>query len=80
MDAIKVYKSNGLIGTYSGCVAVGPQVTRVDLTLGIKHIAEEYNGTHINRLAGLDGRLYTEMLIFFTTYLQTASKEPASVR
>ncbi|GAB3715894.1 alpha/beta hydrolase family protein [Spirosoma flavus] len=47
---------------------------------GIKHIAEEYNGTHINRLAGLDGRLYTEMLIFFNTYLQTASKERTTVR
>ncbi|WP_461100284.1 alpha/beta hydrolase [Spirosoma koreense] len=41
---------------------------------GVKHFAEEYLGGHVNKLGGLTGRLYTEMLPFFTTYLQTERK------
>jgi pimeloyl-ACP methyl ester carboxylesterase len=37
---------------------------------GINHFAEEYLGNHGNKLGGFDGRLYTEMLPFFNTYLK----------
>jgi S-formylglutathione hydrolase FrmB len=40
----------------------------------INHFAEEYIGDHTNRLDGLDGRIYTELLPFFTTYLKFESK------
>lgn len=32
---------------------------------GVKHMAEEFNGTHGDRLSGMDGRIYTEMIPFF---------------
>lgn len=37
---------------------------------GINHFAEEYLGAHGDKLGGFDGRLYTEMLPFFNTYLK----------
>lgn len=37
---------------------------------GINHFAEEYLGTHGNKLGGFEGRLYTEMLPFFNRYLK----------
>lgn len=39
----------------------------------IKHFAEEYIGDHINMLDGLDGRIYSELLPFFNTYLKFKS-------
>jgi S-formylglutathione hydrolase FrmB len=36
----------------------------------VNHYAEEYIGDHSNKLAGWDGRIYTEMLPFFDTYLK----------
>jgi len=36
----------------------------------VNHFAEEYIGDHINMLGGFDGRIYTELLPFFDTYLQ----------
>ena len=46
---------------------------------GVKHFAEEYLGGHIDKQAGLDGRIYTEMLPFFDTYLKFEDKtRPAS--
>ncbi len=39
-------------------------------TYRIKHFAEEYIGDHINMLGGFDGRIYTELLPFFNTYLK----------
>lgn len=36
---------------------------------GINHFAEEYLGEHAEHLEGVDGRLYTEILPFFDTYL-----------
>jgi S-formylglutathione hydrolase FrmB len=47
---------------------------------GIKHFAEEYLGGHINKLGGLAGRLYSEMLPFFNSYLKVEPKERATVR
>jgi hypothetical protein len=44
---------------------------------GIKHFAEEYIGDHGNKLAGFEGRIYTELLPFFETYLKFG--EPASM-
>lgn len=37
---------------------------------GVKHFAEEYIGGHANMQGGLEGRIYTEMLPFFNTYLK----------
>ena len=37
---------------------------------GVSHFAEEYRGGHIDQLAGIDGRVYTEVLPFFDRYLQ----------
>lgn len=46
---------------------------------GVKHFAEEYIGGHVDKQGGLDGRLYTEMLPFFDTYLKWEEKaKPAS--
>lgn len=36
----------------------------------VNHFAEEYLGGHIDKQSGFDGRLYTEMLPFFNTYLK----------
>ncbi|MBN9386314.1 MAG: esterase family protein [Chitinophagaceae bacterium] len=36
---------------------------------GVHHFAEEYLGGHAEHLEGTDGRLYTEILPFFDTYL-----------
>ena len=36
----------------------------------VKHFAEEYIGNHVNKIGGFDGRIYTEMLPFFDTYLE----------
>ena len=36
---------------------------------GINHFAEEYLGGHAEHLEGTDGRIYTEILPFFNTYL-----------
>ena len=36
---------------------------------GINHFAEEYLGGHAEHLEGTDGRIYTEILPFFATYL-----------
>ena len=36
----------------------------------IKHFAEEYIGDHTNMLGGFEGRIYTELLPFFDTYLE----------
>jgi S-formylglutathione hydrolase FrmB len=32
---------------------------------GVKHMAEEFNGTHGDRFSGMEGRIYTEMIPFF---------------
>ena len=37
--------------------------------LGVPHIFEEYNGDHRNRLWGETGRLYTEVLPWFSLLL-----------
>ncbi|HEV2829828.1 MAG TPA: alpha/beta hydrolase-fold protein [Pyrinomonadaceae bacterium] len=37
--------------------------------LGVKHIFEEYNGDHRNRMWGETGRLYTEVLPYFSLLL-----------
>jgi len=36
---------------------------------GVHHFAEEYLGGHAEHLEGTDGRIYTEILPFFDTYL-----------
>ena len=41
---------------------------------GVKHFAEEYLGGHVDKQAGFDGRIYTEMLPFFDTYLKVETK------
>lgn len=38
--------------------------------LGIKHFAEEYNGSHMDKVYTNDGRFINEMLPFFNTYLK----------
>ena len=37
---------------------------------GIIHFSEEYLGDHGNKLAGFDGRIYTDMLPFFEMFFQ----------
>ena len=39
-------------------------------SLGIDHFAEEYIGTHTDKIAGKTGRVYTAMLPFFDAYLK----------
>jgi hypothetical protein len=39
-------------------------------TYRIKHFAEEYIGNHTNKFGGFEGRIFTELLPFFVTYLQ----------
>ena len=41
---------------------------------GVKHFAEEYIGDHVSNIGGLEGRIYTEMLPFFDTYLKFEDK------
>jgi hypothetical protein len=36
----------------------------------ISHFAEEYIGDHGNMLDGFEGRIFTELLPFFNTYLK----------
>jgi S-formylglutathione hydrolase FrmB len=43
---------------------------------GINHIFEEYNGDHSNRMWGVDGRLYNEVLPYFWTLLESSRQEP----
>ena len=38
--------------------------------LGIDHFAEEYNGSHIDKVYTNNGRFLTDMLPFFNTYLK----------
>jgi hypothetical protein len=45
---------------------------------GIPHFAEEYLGGHVDKQGGFDGRLYTEMLPFFDTYLKTEAEKKAA--
>jgi S-formylglutathione hydrolase FrmB len=42
---------------------------------GITHFAEEYLGGHAENLDGTDGRIYTEILPFFDTYLNFESQK-----
>lgn len=37
---------------------------------GINHFAEEYNGSHIDKIYTVDGRFLNDMLPFFNTYLK----------
>jgi S-formylglutathione hydrolase FrmB len=46
-------------------------------TYRVQHFAEEYIGDHTNKLGGFDGRIYTELLPFFDTYLKF--EEPMSM-
>lgn len=42
--------------------------------LGVKHIFEEYNGDHRNRMWGETGRLYTEVLPYFSLLLDSSQE------
>jgi enterochelin esterase-like enzyme len=42
---------------------------------GIEHVFEEYNGDHRNRLWGPNGRIYTEVLPYFSRLLTGATPE-----
>lgn len=44
---------------------------------GIHHFAEEYIGDHVSMLGGFDGRIYTELLPFFDTYLKFDQTQPS---
>ena len=37
---------------------------------GVSHMAEEYNGTHGDRISGMEGRIYTELIPFFNAFLK----------
>ncbi len=49
-----------------GCKAISQKLEN----LGIEHLAEEYIGTHGNKLWTDDGRALNDMLPFFDTYLE----------
>jgi S-formylglutathione hydrolase FrmB len=49
------------------------ELSRVLDELEIPHVFEEYNGDHRNRLWGRQGRLYTEVLPWFSLLLDTDS-------
>jgi hypothetical protein len=38
-------------------------------SFGIRHAAEEYEGTHGSRIMGRDGRMFQQVLPFFNKYL-----------
>ena len=42
---------------------------------GVEHTFEMYNGDHRNRLWGRQGRLYTELLPYFSDLLESAPAE-----
>jgi hypothetical protein len=47
-------------------------------TFGVKHQAEEFDGTHGDRLSGMEGRIYSELIPFFNGAL-TFGRYPLSV-
>jgi hypothetical protein len=49
------------------------QFSKILETYKVKHFAEEYIGDHQNMLDGFEGRIYTELLPFFNTYLKFES-------
>jgi AraC-like DNA-binding protein len=54
-DLIRIHRRNGSVDSYSGCVAVGPQVSRVDLTLGRDFlvVATFFKPSGLHQLLGL---------------------------
>lgn len=54
-DIIQVHQREELVATYSGCVAIGPQVSRVDLNLGKDFlvVATWFKPGGLHRLLGL---------------------------
>jgi S-formylglutathione hydrolase FrmB len=46
----------------------------------VAHFSEEYLGGHSDKQGGLEGRLYTEMLPFFDTYLKSDAKATAPLK
>jgi enterochelin esterase-like enzyme len=46
-------------------------------TYGIDHVFEEYNGDHRNRLWGPNGRIYTEVLPYFSRLLDASTQGKA---
>lgn len=57
------------------------ELSRVLTDLGVSHVFEEYNGDHRNRLWGQTGRMYTEVLPWFSLLLKKdeGSTRPASM-
>ncbi len=51
--------------------AVSGELSRVLTELGVPHVYEEYNGDHRNRLWGREGRMYTEVLPWFSLLLKS---------
>lgn len=54
-DVIQIHQRNGEVSTHSGCIAVGPQFSRVDLNLGrnILVVATWFRPGGLHRLLGL---------------------------
>ncbi len=55
---------------YTHIPATSLEFSRVLTELGIDHTFEMYNGDHRNRLWGSEGRLYTELLPYFSRLLE----------
>ena len=61
---------SGTEDQYPHIPATSRELSRVLTGLGVPHIFEEYNGDHRNRLWGRTGRLYTEVLPWFSLLLE----------
>lgn len=51
------------------------ELSRVLSDLGVPHVYEEYNGDHRNRLWGQTGRMYTEVLPWFSLLLKSHQRD-----
>ena len=59
-------RNDGFKNVVSSCRAFSKKLEN----LGIEHVAEEYNGTHFNRIFESDGRIAKEMLPFLNDHLE----------
>ena len=64
------------VDEFSHIPETSQELSRVLTEHGIDHTFEMYNGDHRNRLWGREGRLYTELLPFFSDRLEPGSARP----
>ena len=67
---------SAFVDEFSHIPETSQELSRVLTEYGIDHTFEMYNGDHRNRLWGREGRLYTELLPFFSDRLEPGSARP----